>query len=155
MPTTYSQIYIHLVFAVKYRQSLINESWETELYKYINGVIQNKGQIPLAINGMPDHIHILFIMKPNCCISDLVREIKKSTTELINDKKWLSSKFQCQNGFGAFSYSQSSLDNVKRYIENQKAHHAMKSFKKEYLDFLMMFEIDYNEQYLFDWLAEK
>lgn len=102
-------------FAVKYRQSLINESWETELYKYINGVIQNKGQLPIAINGMPDHIHILFIMKPTCCISDLVREIKKSSTEFITVKRFVRTKFQWQHGFGAFSYSQSSLDNVKRY----------------------------------------
>ena len=135
MPNTYSQIYIHLVFAVKYRQSLINESWETELYKYINGVIQNKGQLPIAINGMPDHIHILLIMKPTCCISDLVREIKKSSTEFITVKGYVRTKFQWQHGFGAFSYSQSSLDNVKRYIENQKQHHAVKTFKREYQNF--------------------
>ena len=155
MPNTYSQIYIHLVFAVKYRQSLINESWETELYKYINGVIQNKGQLPIAINGMPDHIHILFIMKPTCCISDLVREIKKSSTEFIAVKCFVRTKFQWQQGFGAFSYSQSSLGNVKRYIENQKHHHAVKTFKREYQEFLSMFDIDYNQDYLFDWILEK
>ena len=155
MPNTYSQIYIHLVFAVKYRQSLINESWETELYKYINGVIQNKGQLPIAINGMPDHIHILFIMKPTCCISDLVREIKKSSTEFIAVKGFVRTKFQWQNGFGAFSYSQSSLNNVKRYIENQKQHHAVKTFKREYQEFLSMFDIEYNQDYLFDWILEK
>ena len=155
MPNTFSQIYIHLVFAVKFRQSLINESWEIELYKYINGIIKNKGQIPIIINGMPDHIHILFIMKPTCCISDLVREIKKSSTEFIKEKGFLPYKFQWQEGYGAFSYSQSSLNNVIKYIENQKQHHAIKTFKNEYQEFLNMFEIDFNQDYLFDWILEK
>ena len=155
MPNTFSQIYIHLVFAVKFRQSLINVSWEIELYKYINGIIKNKGQIPIIINGMPDHIHILFIMKPTCCISDLVREIKKSSTEIIKEKGFLPYKFQWQEGYGAFSYSQSSLNNVIKYIENQKQHHAIKTFKNEYQEFLNMFEIDFNQDYLFDWILEK
>jgi REP element-mobilizing transposase RayT len=155
MPNTFSQIYIHLVFAVKFRQSLINVSWEIELYKYINGIIKNKGQIPIIINGMPDHIHILFIMKPTCCISDLVREIKKSSTEFIKEKGFLPYKFQWQEGYGAFSYSQSSLNNVIKYIENQKQHHAIKTFKNEYQEFLNMFEIDFNQDYLFDWILEK
>ena len=89
MAGTYSQMYIHIVFAVKYRECMIDGSWEEELYKYISGIVKNKGQKMLAINGMPDHVHILFGMKPSCCLSDLVREIKKSSNSFINDMKFL------------------------------------------------------------------
>ena len=148
---TYSQIYIQVVFAVKYRQSLIQESWEEELYKYITGVVQTKSQKMIAINGMPDHIHIFIGMKPDCNLSNLVREIKKSSTSFIKDKNFTKHKFQWQGGFGAFSYSQSHISNVARYIENQKVHHQKKSFKDEYLELLNKFEIKFKEDYLFEW----
>lgn len=152
MASTYSQIYIQIVFAVKFRQCLIDSYWEEELYKYITGIVTNKEQKLLAINGMPDHIHILIGMKPSCCLSDLVREIKKSTNEFINEQKFTKSKFQWQGGFGAFSYSRSSLNNVVAYILNQKAHHRNKSFKEEYRYFLKSFQIEHKEEYLFDWI---
>lgn len=152
MPGTFSQIYIQVVFAVKHRESLIHSSWEEELFKYITGIVQKRGQKMLAINGMPDHIHFLIGMKPSCCISDLVREIKKSSTELINEKKLSKYKFQWQEGYGAFSYSHSHLDNVIKYIANQKEHHKNKSFKDEYIDFLNQFEIDHKPEYLFEWI---
>ncbi|MGB3198419.1 MAG: IS200/IS605 family transposase, partial [Saprospiraceae bacterium] len=120
MPSTFSQIYIQVIFAVKGRNSLIHSSWEEELYKYITGIIRNKKQKLLAINGMPDHIHFFIGMKPTCCLSDLVREIKKSSNEFIKEKKLCKFKFQWQEGYGAFSYSHSSLDNVIDYINNQK-----------------------------------
>jgi putative transposase len=149
--STYSQIYIQIVFAVKYRESLIHASWEDELYKYMTGTIQNKGQLLIAINGMPDHIHILIGLKPSCCLSDLVREIKKAATEFIKEKQFVKGKFQWQEGFGAFSYSKSALDNVVNYIKNQKQHHRKKTFRQEYIEFLEAFDIEYKEQYLFEW----
>jgi REP element-mobilizing transposase RayT len=152
MPGTFSQIYIQTVFAVKGRQSLIQSSWEEQLYKYITGIVQNKEQKMLAINGMPDHVHFLISMKPSCCLSDLVREIKKSTNEFINEKKFIPSKFQWQEGYGAFSYSYSGLDNVMAYIKNQKEHHKKKTFKEEYLDFLVKFNVEYKPEYLFEWI---
>lgn len=152
MSSTYSQVYIQVVFAVKGRQSLIHSSWEEELYKYITGIVQNKEQKMLAINGMPDHIHFLIGMKPSCTLSDLVREIKKSTNVFINEKKFCSFKFEWQEGYGAFSYSHSALDAVISYIGNQKEHHRKKSFKEEYVDFLKKFEVEYNEEYLFEWI---
>ncbi|MCE3229405.1 MAG: tpn [Bacteroidetes bacterium] len=103
MANTYSQIYIQIVFAVRKRNSLIHPSWENELYKYITGIIQNKGQKLIAINGMPDHIHILIGMKPTCCLSDLVREIKKSSNEYVKENGFTKTQFQWQEGFGAFS----------------------------------------------------
>lgn len=152
MSSTYSQIYIQVVFAVKGKQSLIQDSWEEELYKYITGIVQNKGQKMLAINGMSDHIHILIGMKPSCNLSDLVREIKKSSNGFINEKKYCSFKFEWQEGYGAFSYSHSALDNVIGYIANQKENHHKKSFREEYVDFLKKFEVEFKEEYLFEWI---
>ena len=152
MSSTFSQIYIQVVFAVKGRESLIHQSWEEELYKYITGIIRNKEQKLLAINGMPDHIHILIGLKPSCCLSDLVREIKKSSNEFIKEHKLSKFKFQWQEGYGAFSYSYSSLENVIKYIQNQKEHHKKKSFKDEYLDVLKKFQLEYKDEYLFEWI---
>jgi putative transposase len=152
MSSTFSQIYIQIVFAVKGRESLIHLSWEEELYKYISGIIKNKEQKLIAINGMPDHIHILIGMKPTCSLSDLAREIKKSTNEFIKEKSFAKGKFNWQEGYGAFSYSHSGLDNVINYIKNQKAHHLKKSFKAEYLELLHKFEIDYKSEYLYEWI---
>ncbi|MFT4598658.1 MAG: putative transposase [Bacteroidia bacterium] len=150
--STFSQIYIQLVFAVKGRNSLIHSSWEAELHKYITGIVHNKGQKMLAINGMPDHIHILIGMKPSCNLSDLVREIKKSSNVFIQEKKFSPHKFEWQSGFGAFSYSHSALDNVIAYIVNQKEHHKKHTFKKEYTQFLERFKVEYKNEYLFEWI---
>lgn len=152
MPGTFSQIYIQIIFAVKGRESLIHSSWEEQLYKYITGIVQNKEQKMLAINGMPDHIHFLIGMKPSCCLSDLIREIKKSSNDFIKDKKLCKYKFQWQEGYGAFSYSHSNLGNVIAYVMNQKEHHKKKTFKEEYNDFLNKFEIDHKPEYLFEWI---
>lgn len=150
MANTYSQLYIQIVFAVKGRQNLIAPQWKDELYKYITGIISNEGQKLIVINGMPDHVHILIGLKPNKSISDLVRDIKANSSRLINEKRWIKGKFEWQTGFGAFSYSHSHLDKVVQYIKNQEKHHAKKSFKEEYIAFLETFQIDYDNNYLFD-----
>ena len=152
MSGTFSQIYIQVVFAVKGRDYLIHKSWEEELYKYITGIVRNKGQKMLAINGMPDHLHFFISMKPSCCLSDLVREIKKSSNDFIKEKKFTKFKFQWQEGYGAFSYSHSNLDSVIKYIVSQKKHHSNKTFKEEYMEFLKKFEIEFKEEYLFEWI---
>ncbi|WP_318343272.1 IS200/IS605 family transposase [Flagellimonas baculiformis] len=150
MANTYSQLYIQIVFAVKGRQNLIAPQWKDELYKYITGIISNEGQKLIAINGMSDHIHILIGLKPNKSISDLVRDIKANSSRFINEKRWIKGKFEWQTGFGAFSYSHSHLDKIVQYIKNQEKHHAKKSFKEEYVAFLETFQIDYDNNYLFD-----
>jgi len=152
MSGTYSQIYIQTVFAVKGRESLISNSWEERLYRYITGIVQNNGQKMLAINGMPDHIHFFIGMKPSCCLSDLVREIKKSSNEFITENKFTKHKFSWQEGFGAFSYAHSQLDNVIQYIMNQKEHHKKLTFKDEYTSLLKKFNVEFEEKYLFDWI---
>ncbi|MDQ8003551.1 MAG: IS200/IS605 family transposase [Pedobacter sp.] len=152
MAGTFSQIYIQIVFAVKGRESLINSIWEEDLYKYISGIVKNKEQKMLAINGMPDHIHFLVGLKPSCCLSDLVREIKKSSNEFVNEKHYSKFRFQWQEGYGAFSYSHSLLDDVIAYISCQKEHHKKKTFKQEYKEFLVKFNIEHKDEYLFEWL---
>ena len=152
MSSTFSQIYIQVVFVVKFRECLIQTSWEDRLYQYITGIVRGKEQKMLAINGMPDHLHLFIGMKPSCCLSDLVREIKKSSNEFIKDNHFINYKFSWQEGFGAFSYNHSQIDNVIKYIMNQKEHHLRKTFKDEYLDFLIKLKIDYNEKYLFNWI---
>jgi len=151
MAGTFSQIYIQTVFAVKGRGNFIQPDWEEELYKYITGIFTNRDQKMLAINGMPDHIHIFFGMKPACCLSDLIREVKKSSNEFIKNRNFIREHFEWQEGYGAFSYSHSALDNVIRYVMNQKEHHKKRTFRAEYEDLLKKFQIPFRKEYLFDW----
>lgn len=150
MPGTFSQIYIQVVFAVKERQNFIKPSFEEEVYKYISGIITAKEQKSLAVNGMPDHIHILVGLKPSMRLSDLVRDIKNNTSNFINDHGWLRNHFSWQEGYGAFSYSESQYGKVIDYIKNQKQHHQKRTFKQEYLSFLKKFNIYFEEKYLFE-----
>lgn len=154
MPNTYSQLYIHVVFAVKSRTAAINVQWEERLHKYITGIIQNNGHKLLAINSMPDHIHILIGLNPKQSISELMRLVKGDSSEFINKEKLVLGKFQWQDGYGAFSNSHSQIDGVVKYIINQKHHHYKKTFKDEYLDMLKSFDVDYNEQYIFKELID-
>jgi len=131
---------------------MIQSAWKEELFKYISGIVRNKGQKMLAINGMPDHIHFLIGMKPSCCLSDFVREVKKSSNEFIKEKKFSKFKFNWQEGYGAFSYSHSQIDRVIKYIMNQEKHHKKQTFREEYLDFLNKFEIEFKDEYLFTWI---
>lgn len=150
--STYAQLYVHVVFAVKHRNALIDPAWEERLYQYITGIVQRKEQKMLAINGTPDNLHFFIGMKPSCTLSDLVREVKKASHEMIATQQLSSSKFAWQEGFGAFSYSHSQIDGVVRYILRQKEHHKKRSFREEYLDLLAKFQVQYQEQYVFDWL---
>ena len=152
MADCFSQIYVQLVFAVKNRDALIMPEWEDELHKYISGIITNKGQKLLAINGTSNHIHIFVNLKPNCCISDLVREIKKASNAFVKYKKLSKFRFEWQSGYGAFSYSISQIDNVIKYINNQQEHHRKHTFKEEFHNFIEKFQIEYKEEYSFEWI---
>jgi len=151
MANTYTQLYIHLVFAVEHRDKLIHPSFKDELMKYITGIIQNKGNKLLAINTMPDHSHIFLGLNPKNAISDLAKDVKVSSTDFINEKKWLRGRFHWQEGYGAFSYSHSQIDRVIKYIINQEKQHKRISFKEEYIKMLKAFEIKYEDAYLFKW----
>jgi putative transposase len=152
MPGTFSQIYIQVVFAVKGRENLISKEWKEDLHKYIAGIIKGKGQKSIIVNGMPDHIHAFIGLRPAMSISDLVRDIKNNSSNFINDNKFVKGKFSWQEGYGAFSYSHSHIENVYQYILNQEEHHKKKTFKDEYIDFLTKFNVDHDEKYLFDWI---
>lgn len=149
MSNTYTQIHIQFVFAVKFRKALIQPIWKDELFKYITGIIQKNNHKLLAINGMPDHIHILIGLRPTQSISDLMQVVKANSSKWVNEKGFLSSKFEWQEGYGAFSYSKSHLKNVIRYIENQEQHHKKKTFLEEYVEFLEKFEVEYDSRYIF------
>jgi REP element-mobilizing transposase RayT len=152
MANTFTQIYLHIVFAVKGRQNLIHDHYKDELYKYICGITNEKKQKIYAIGGVGDHIHILLSIKPNISVSDLVRDIKSCSSKWINDRKYVLGKFQWQEGFGAFSCAQSQLNNVIGYINNQEEHHKKQKFKEEYVNLLQQFNLAYDEKFLFDWL---
>lgn len=149
MANTYTQIYIQYVFAVQNRISLIADDWQTDLYKYMTGIIANQEHKLLSINGIPDHVHILVSMNPKQAPSDLMFHVKRSSSIWINDNKLCSGKFTWQEGFGAFSYGKSQIPTLAKYIENQKQHHKKKSFIEEYKGFLKAFGIEFDDRYIY------
>ena len=151
MAGTYSQIYIQIVFAVHGRQNLLQKEWREEVFKYMSGIIKNKGHKPMIVNGVEDHVHVFIGLKPSLALSDLVRDIKNNSSNFINDQKWIPGRFCWQEGYGAFSYSHSQIRYVYDYILNQEKHHAKRTFEEEYVDFLKKFEIGHDVKYLFEW----
>lgn len=152
MANTYSQIYIQYVFTVKGRQNLLKKPWREDVFKYISGIITEKKQKSIIVNGVEDHVHVFVGLKASMNISDLARDLKNNSSKFINEKGYLKTKFEWQVGFGAFSYSSSHIDNVYKYIQNQEQHHKKKAFKKEFLELLKKYEIEYDDKYLFDWI---
>jgi len=140
---------VQFVFAVKYRKAVLHKSWRDELYKYITEIITANSHKLIVINGVEDHIHILVGLRPSQSISELLKIIKQSSSLWINKKQFLNTRFEWQNGYGAFSYSKSHLDRVIRYINNQERHHHKKSFIDEYLEYLQKFEIEHDEKFVF------
>lgn len=149
MANTYTQIHIQCVMAVKYRASLIQPDWKEQLHKYITGTVQNYGHKMLAINAVPDHLHMFFGFRPNQSLSDLMRIVKSESSKWINDKQFTPATFNWQEGYGAFSYSRSHVQKVVEYVMNQEEHHRHKTFLEEYEQFLKQFNIDYDERYIF------
>jgi putative transposase len=154
MANTYTQIIVQLVFSPKYRDAMIQKGWKNELEKYITAIVQNNGHKLLAISAMPDHIHILLGYKVTHLIPDLVEEIKTSTNLWIKQNNLSRFKFDWQKGYGAFSYSRRQLDVIVKYVMNQEEHHRKKTFRKEYLHFLKEFEIEFKEEYVFEFFSE-
>ena len=150
MANTYTQISIQVVFAVKHRNALIKPSFKEELQKYISGILKNQNQKLLAINSMPDHIHIFFGMLPETKLSNLMRDIKSDSSTFVNENRLCKYRFHWQEGYGAFSYSRSQRDAVIKYIMNQERHHKKKTFREEYLEFLKRYDIEFNDKYLFE-----
>ena len=149
MANTYSQIYIQIVFAMEGRQNLIDPKHNDDLQKYITGIVTKQNQKLIAVNNVPDHIHLVIGQRPDSALSDLVGDIKSGSTNFINRQRWVKGRFNWQEGFGAFSYSRSQLDAVIRYVKNQQKHHQRLSFRDEYVELLDKFEVPYDERYIF------
>jgi putative transposase len=149
MANTYTQIHIQAVFVVKDRECLIRPGWKNELYKYMTGIIQNHNHKVLAINGIPDHVHILFGMRPVQSLSDLLQDVKGDSSKWINQKGFLNGHFSWQEGFGAFSYCKAHINNVINYIGNQELHHKTETFYDEYIRLLKFHAIDFDSRYIF------
>jgi REP element-mobilizing transposase RayT len=155
MADTYSQIYIHLVFAVQGRYNLIQKEWKDRLYKYISKIVSSKNQKLFAINGPGNHIHLLISLRPDCNLSELVRDIKANSSRWINEQKLVTGNFNWQKGYGAFSLGHSQLGKIIPYIQNQEEHHRVKTFREEYIGFLKAYGIEYKHEYIFMEVDEK
>ena len=149
MANTFTQIHLHFVFAVKYRNGLIQKTWKARLYEYIIAIVKNKGHKLLAINGMPDHVHMLVGFRPSESISAFMQDVKANSSRWINEHKLAIGKFEWQEGYGAFSYSKDQIPKVATYIQNQEEHHKTTSFLQEYVAFLREFEVDYDTKFIF------
>ena len=154
MANTYTQLYVQFVFSVKGRENLIKEKFRNELEKVMCGIVSNHKSKTYAVYCNPDHVHIFVGMHPTIAVSKLIEQIKSGSTNWLNEKKYIAGRFSWQDGYGAFTYSKSHIDNVVKYILNQPEHHKKQSFKEEYLLFLNKFEIDYDDNYLFEWYEE-
>ena len=149
-PGVFTQLHIQLVFAVKHRDRLLNNNIRNEVFSYMSGIVTNLKHKSIIINGVSDHVHVFLGLNPSVSISDTIWELKRSSSLFINNKNWFNSKFNWQDGYGAFSYSKSQVENVYNYILSQEEHHKRRTFKEEYIDFLDKFEIEYDKKYLFD-----
>jgi putative transposase len=154
MANTYSQLYIHLIFAVKNRAGLIRKSWKNDLEKYITGIVQNNGHKLLAIGSMPDHIHIFIGYRPTQLIPDLVENIKTSSNSWIKMNNLSKFKFEWQKGYGAFSHSRKQLGTVINYVRSQEEHHKKTSFRAEYLELLSRNEVEFKHEYVFEFFDD-
>lgn len=153
-PGTFTQMFVHLVFAVKNREALLTKSIRAKVFEYIGGINSNLNHKSLIINGTSNHVHILIGLNPAVSVSDTVYHIKRSSSLFINKEKLCSGYFSWQEGYGAFTYSRSQLDDIYKYIENQEIHHAKESFKSEYTSLLKKFEAQYDPMFLFDFMED-
>ena len=149
MANTYHQIYLQTVFAVKYRQAVIDKAWKNQLFGVIGNLINETNCKTIIINGVEDHVHCFIGLKPVVSVSELMKTVKAKSSKYINDHSLTPSRVECQEGYGVFSYGQSQLASVYKYIENQEAHHKKQTFRDEYCEFLKNFKIQYDDQYIF------
>ncbi|SEA30201.1 REP element-mobilizing transposase RayT [Flavobacterium gillisiae] len=150
MANTYHQVYIQAVFAVKYREAVIDKEWKSQLMAVIGNLINETGCKTIIVNGIEDHVHCFLGLKPVVSISELMKTVKAKSSKYINDNKLTKNRFEWQEGYGAFSYSHSQIENVYNYIANQEKHHQKQTFIEEYKEFLNKFEVPFDEQYLFE-----
>jgi len=149
MANTYHQIYIQTVFAVKYRQAMLDAEWRSHILAVIGNLINETGCKTIIVNGVEDHVHCFIGLRPVVSVSELMKTVKAKSSKYINDHSLTSERFEWQEGYGVFSYSQSHISNVYNYIKNQEEHHKIQTFRDEYLELLREFRVEYDDQYLF------
>ncbi len=149
MANTYTQLYVQCVFATKYRKAALHAEWDERLRMYISAIVKNNGHKLIAINNMPDHLHLFIGLNPNQSISEIMRIVKGDSSEWVNEKRLTQVKFQWQQGYGAFTYSKSQVDAVVKYVANQQEHHKRITFLDEYVEMLQKFAVEYDEKYIF------
>lgn len=149
-PGTFTQMYVHLVFAVGNREAVLSKDIRSRVFEYISGIVTNQRHKSIIVNGVSDHIHILLGLNPAISVSDAVHDIKRGSSLFINENKLVNGKFFWQEGYGGFTNSRSQIEAVYKYIEGQESHHAKKTFREEYLNMLDKYEVDYDPKYLFE-----
>lgn len=149
MANSYHQIYLQTIFAEKYRKAILDKTWRHEILGVIGNLINESGCKTIIVNGIEDHVHCFIGLKPVVLIPELMKNVKSKSSKYINDKKLFRHKFEWQDGYGVFSYGQSQVDNLYRYIQNQEEHHKKQTFLDEYRTFLKKFKIDFDEKYIF------
>jgi REP element-mobilizing transposase RayT len=149
MANTYHQIYLQTVFAVKYRNAVIDKSWRSQLCGVIGNLVNETKCKTIIVNGVEDHVLGFVVLRPVFSVSELMKTVKAKSSKYINDHKLTPKRFEWQEGYGVFSYSQSQVDTVYKYVQNQEVHHKKQTFRDEYLDFLKKFKVEYDEQYIF------
>lgn len=152
-PGTFTQMYVHLVFAVWNRENLLKKEIRPRIYEYISGILTSLGHKTIAINGISDHIHIFFGLNPAKSISDTVHDIKRGSSLFINQNGLITGRFSWQDGYGGFTYSRSQIENVFKYIQNQETHHSKRNFQEEYLSLLEEYELKYDPRFLFEFYS--
>jgi REP element-mobilizing transposase RayT len=154
MANSFKQIYVHVIFAVKGRQSLLKNEHREELHKYMTGIVKERECKLVAINSVSDHLHLMLAYNPKVVLADVIRDLKAFSSKMMNERGWFEREFHWQNGYGAFSVSPSQADTVVRYIANQEEHHRKKTFREEFVEFLKNSGIEFDPKYLFDPIEE-
>jgi putative transposase len=150
MANTYHQVYLQAVFAVKYREAVIDKSWKLKLSGVIGNLINETGCKTIIVNGVEDHVHCFLGLKPVVSISELMKTVKAKSSKYVNENHLTKQRFEWQEGYGVFSYSHSHIDKVYKYITNQEEHHRQQTFREEYVEFLDKFKVPYEERYIFE-----
>ena len=154
MENSYLKVYLQIIIVVRHREALLHKSWRADLFKYTSATLTNRGHFALAVNGYNDHVHMFIHYSTKELISDLVREIKKSMSNFIRSNQYTKKKFAWQSGYAVFSHGWRERDIIINYIKNQESHHKKRNFKKEYLQLLEKYEIEFKKEYLFDFFQE-
>ncbi len=153
MANTYHQIYLQIVFAVKYRAAVLDKLWRSQVFAVIGNLINEAKCKTIIVNGVEDHVHCFVSLKPVVSVSELMKTVKAKSSKYINDHHLTRERFEWQEGYGVFSYSQSHIDNVYHYIKSQEEHHRKQPFKEEYVGLLKEFNISFDQQYVFQELV--